>query len=139
MPNSFWLVTCSILYLRTSKFRHFSEFTLVRSFCLLPISMHLVLSIPTTMLLAQHQLLTVSDMIWSSHSTLLMSMPWAEPVASSAERFMTQSLNFALSLGQGHELLYLSSEAIRSLLRRVGTLSLKTLTVGIGVGDYQYQ
>ena len=87
MPNSFWLVTCSILCSRTSQFRHFSEFTIVRSFCLLSFSMHLALSIPTTMLLTQHQLLILSDTIWSSHSTLLTLMAWVDPVASSAKRF----------------------------------------------------
>ena len=91
MPDSFWVVTCSILYSRTSQFRHFSELTTVHSFCLLSISMHLVSSIPTTMLLTQHQLLIVSDIIWSSHSTLLMLMPWADPVASSAKRFRPSS------------------------------------------------
>ena len=91
MPNSFWLVTCSILHPRTFKSSHFSEYAIVRNFCLLPISMHLVLSVPMTILLAQHQLLTVSDMIWSSYSTLLTSMPWADRFASSAKRLRPSS------------------------------------------------
>ena len=53
--------------------------------------MRLVLSVPATILLAQHQLLTVSDMLWSSYSTLLTSMPWADPVPSSAKRLRPSS------------------------------------------------
>ena len=72
MPNSIWLITCCTLCPCTSKLRHFSK----RFFRLSTYSMYYVLSIVMTTLLAQHEPLTVSDLIGKENSGwLLPSMP----------------------------------------------------------------
>ena len=78
MPTGFWadyLLYFMSLYLQVQAF--LKIFFIPLSFCLLPIySMYFGLSIAMTMLLAQHELLTVSDLTGQENSAwLLPSMP----------------------------------------------------------------
>ena len=82
---------------------------------LLPVSMHFVLSTPVAMLLAQHPLLTPSDLLWSSHSMLLTTLSWADTqqsVPDSESDTILSSILRTLPMPEESEFLLLEGSAV---------------------------